>query len=128
MRRYVLKVRNSFGSAGDRDGEVQQKDIRIKLGKLLEAGIEGVSPFQNEINTAMPQHVVNRVGEALNSKRKPINGSKILLLGLAYKPNVDDLRESPTFILLDLLKQRGADVAYYDPHIPTINPTREHAH
>jgi UDP-N-acetyl-D-glucosamine dehydrogenase len=80
-----------------------------------------------EINTAMPQYVVNRVGEALNSKRKSINGSKILLLGLAYKPNVDDMRESPGFILLDLLKQRGAEVAYYDPHIPEINPTREHA-
>ncbi len=81
-----------------------------------------------EINTAMPQLVVNRVGEALNAKRKPINGSKILLLGLAYKPNVDDMRESPTFILMDLLKDRGAEVAYYDPHIPKINPTREHAH
>jgi UDP-N-acetyl-D-glucosamine dehydrogenase len=81
-----------------------------------------------EINTAMPQHVVNRTGEALNSKRKSINGSKILLLGLAYKPNVDDMRESPTFILLDLFKNRGAEVAYYDPHIPEINPTREHAH
>jgi UDP-N-acetyl-D-glucosamine dehydrogenase len=81
-----------------------------------------------EINTAMPHYVVNRVGEALNAKCKSINGSKILLLGLAYKPNVDDMRESPTFILLDLLKQRGAEVAYYDPHIPVINPTREHAH
>ena len=81
-----------------------------------------------EINTAMPQYVVNRVAEALNSKRKPINGSKILLLGLAYKPNVDDLRESPTFVLMDLLKQRGAEVAYFDPHIPEIHPTREHGH
>lgn len=81
-----------------------------------------------EINTAMPHYVVNRVGEALNAKKKSINGSKILLLGLAYKPNVDDMRESPTFILLDLLKNRGAEVAYYDPHIPEINPTREHAH
>ena len=68
----------------------------------------------------------NRVGEALNSKRKSINGSKILLLGLAYKPNVDDMRESPTFILLDLLKQRGAEVAYYDPYVPVIKRTREH--
>ena len=81
-----------------------------------------------EINTAMPQFVVNRVAEALNAKKKSVNGSKILLLGLAYKPNVDDLRESPTFILMDLLKARGADVAYYDPHIPDIHPTREHAH
>ena len=57
-----------------------------------------------------------------------MKGSKILLVGLAYKANVDDMRESPTFILLDLLKQRGAEVAYYDPFVPVINPTREHAH
>ena len=81
-----------------------------------------------EVNTSMPKFVVNRVADALNTKKKSVNGSKILLLGLAYKSNVDDMRESPTFILLDLLKERGADVAYYDPHIPNINPTREHAH
>ena len=81
-----------------------------------------------EINTAMPEYVVNRVAEALNAKKKAVNGSRVLLLGLAYKPNVDDMRESPTFILMDLLKQRGAEVAYYDPHVPVINPTREHAH
>lgn len=80
-----------------------------------------------EINTAMPKFVVNRVAEALNAKKKALNGSKVLLLGLAYKSNVDDMRESPTFILLDLLKDRGAEVAYYDPHIPVIQPTREHA-
>ncbi|HVY69167.1 MAG TPA: nucleotide sugar dehydrogenase [Verrucomicrobiae bacterium] len=80
-----------------------------------------------EVNTAMPQYVVNRVAEALNAAKKPVNGSKILLLGLAYKANVDDMRESPTYILLDLLKQRGAEVAYYDPHIPVIPPTREHS-
>lgn len=80
-----------------------------------------------EVNTSMPQYVIHRVSEALNEQRKPINGSKILLLGLAYKANVDDMRESPTFILLDLLKKRGAEVAYYDPFIPVITPTREHA-
>ena len=80
-----------------------------------------------EINTAMPQYVVDRVAEALNKRRKSVNGSRILLVGLAYKPDVDDMRESPTFTLLDLLKQRGAEVAYYDPHIPVIRPTREHA-
>jgi UDP-N-acetyl-D-glucosamine dehydrogenase len=79
-----------------------------------------------EINTAMPQHVVRRLAEALNQRKKPVNGSKILLLGLAYKSNVDDMRESPTFVLLDLLKAQGAEVAYYDPHIPVILPTREH--
>ena len=81
-----------------------------------------------EINTAMPHYVVNRVAEALNAKKKAVNGSKILLLGLAYKPNVDDMRESPTFVLFDLFKDRGAEIAYYDPHIPKIEPTREHAH
>jgi UDP-N-acetyl-D-glucosamine dehydrogenase len=81
-----------------------------------------------EINTAMPDYVVHQVAEALNSRRKPLNGSRILLLGLAYKADVDDMRESPTFILLDLLKKRGADVAYHDPHIPVIRPTREHGH
>src|SRR5206468_4084727 len=80
-----------------------------------------------EINTAMPQYVVNRVAEALNAQKKALNGSRVLLLGLAYKANVDDMRESPTFTLLDLLKKRGAEVAYYDPHIPVIPPTREHA-
>jgi UDP-N-acetyl-D-glucosamine dehydrogenase len=80
-----------------------------------------------EINTAMPKWVVNRVADALNTKKKAVNGSNVLLLGLAYKSNVDDMRESPTFLLLDLLKGRGAEVAYYDPHIPVINPTREHA-
>jgi UDP-N-acetyl-D-glucosamine dehydrogenase len=80
-----------------------------------------------EVNTSMPQYVVHRVVEALNAQKKSVNGSKILLLGLAYKANVDDMRESPTFILLDLLKHRGAEVAYHDPFVPVINPTREHA-
>jgi UDP-N-acetyl-D-glucosamine dehydrogenase len=80
-----------------------------------------------EINTAMPGHVVQQVGEALNAGRKPLNGARILVLGLAYKPNVDDERESPSYRIMELLKQRGADVAYYDPHVPVIRPTREHA-
>ena len=81
-----------------------------------------------EINTAMPDYVVNRVGEALNSQRKPLKGSKVLILGLAYKPDVDDDRESASYRLLDKLRERGADVAYYDPYVPVIGPTREHAH
>ena len=80
-----------------------------------------------EINTAMPEHVVNRVAEALNDQGKPVNGSKVLIIGLAYKPNVDDDRESPSYHLLDLLKRRGAEVAYYDPHVPVIRPSREHS-
>jgi UDP-N-acetyl-D-glucosamine dehydrogenase len=81
-----------------------------------------------EINTSMPLHVVERVGEALNSVRKPLNGSRVLILGLAYKPNVDDERESPSYRIMELLKQRGAEVSYYDPYVPVIRPTREHPH
>jgi UDP-N-acetyl-D-glucosamine dehydrogenase len=80
-----------------------------------------------EINTSMPLFVVNRVAEALNAQRKAINGSRVLLLGLAYKPNVDDPRESPTFVIMDMLKERGAQVDYHDPHVPVIGPMREHA-
>ena len=74
----------------------------------------------------MPLYVISKTVEALNSHRKPLNGSRALVLGLAYKANVDDMRESPAFHLLDLLQARGAQVAYYDPHIPIIGPTREH--
>ena len=81
-----------------------------------------------EINTAMPQVVVNKVAESLNGVRKPLNGSKVLLVGLAYKANVDDDRESPGYILLELLQKAGAKVAFYDPYIPVIRPSREHAH
>jgi UDP-N-acetyl-D-glucosamine dehydrogenase len=79
-----------------------------------------------EINTAMPQHVINRTVEALNSHRKAVNGSRVLILGLAYKPNVDDERESPSYVLMNLLKTRGAEVAYHDPYVPVVRPTREH--
>ena len=79
-----------------------------------------------EINTSMPVHVVARVGEALNSAFKPLNGSRVLVLGLAYKPNVDDERESPSYRIMQLLSERGAEVAYHDPYVPVIRPTREH--
>jgi UDP-N-acetyl-D-glucosamine dehydrogenase len=78
-----------------------------------------------EINTAMPDFVVNRVMEALNDAGKPLKGSKILMLGLAYKANVDDDRESPSYHLIEKLEERGASVSYNDPYIPTIRPTRE---
>jgi UDP-N-acetyl-D-glucosamine dehydrogenase len=81
-----------------------------------------------EINTAMPEHVVNRVMTALNSEGKALNGSRVLVLGLAYKPNVDDERESPSYVLMDLLGERGAELEYYDPYVPVIKPTREHSH
>jgi UDP-N-acetyl-D-glucosamine dehydrogenase len=81
-----------------------------------------------EVNTSMPHHVVRKVAEALNNEKKPVNGSRILLLGLAYKANVDDARESPTYVLMDLLKAQGAEIAYYDPFVPVIGPSREHGH
>ncbi len=79
-----------------------------------------------EINTRMPEYVVNRVAGALNSRKKAVNGSRILVLGLAYKADVDDDRESPSYVLMEMLSQRGAEVCYYDPYVPVIRPTREH--
>ena len=80
-----------------------------------------------EINTSMPDHVVKVVFEALNDDGKAIKGSHILILGLAYKANVDDDRESPTYKLIEKLEALGAHVSYHDPHIPVIPRTREHA-
>jgi UDP-N-acetyl-D-glucosamine dehydrogenase len=80
-----------------------------------------------EVNTAMPQHVVNRVAEALNDEGKPLRGSRVLVLGVAYKKDVDDPRESPAFPILELLQGRGADVCYNDPHVPRLPPMRHHS-
>jgi UDP-N-acetyl-D-glucosamine dehydrogenase len=80
-----------------------------------------------EINTDMPKYVVERTILALNAHKKAMNGSKILVIGLAYKPDVDDMRESPTFKIFDLLKKNGAVISYFDPYISEILPTREHA-
>ena len=80
-----------------------------------------------EINESMPKYVVQNTSKALNTRKKSINGSSMLLLGLAYKENVDDMRESPTFHIMDQLRELGAEVSYFDPHIPIITPTREHA-
>ena len=79
-----------------------------------------------EINRGMPNYVIHRTMEALNSRGKAVKGSKVLLLGLAYKSDVDDMRESPTFELLDGFKRLGAEVSYHDPHVPVVGPTREH--
>ena len=81
-----------------------------------------------EINTRMPEHVVDRVAAALNDLGKPVKGSRVLVLGLSYKPDISDDRESPSYRLMDLLDERGAEVAYHDPHVPMIQPSREHAH
>ncbi len=79
-----------------------------------------------EINSSMPDYVLHQIVAALNDRRKALNGSKILVLGLAYKANVDDDRESPSYVLMTALKERGAEVSYYDPYIPVIKLTREH--
>lgn len=79
-----------------------------------------------EVNGAMPDFVVNKLAMALNGRRKSINGSKVLVLGIAYKRDVDDMRESPSVIIMEKLRALGAEVSYSDPHIPTFPETREH--
>lgn len=81
-----------------------------------------------EINTQMPYFVVANIMDALNRDGKALRTSHILLVGLAYKPDVDDLRESPTLKLIELLEERGARTSYHDPYIPEIKPTREYPH
>jgi UDP-N-acetyl-D-glucosamine dehydrogenase len=81
-----------------------------------------------EINTSMPAYVVGKVADALNDQCKPIKGSKITLLGMAYKKDVDDPRESPGFELMELLLQKGAVVHYNDPYIPVLPAMRRYPH
>jgi len=79
-----------------------------------------------EINTAMPSFVVAQVGAALNLHRKALNGSKVLVLGLAYKRDIDDLRESPSLTIIELLRDAGAVVSYNDPFFPTVGHGRHY--
>lgn len=79
-----------------------------------------------EVNTAMPQWVVTKVMDALNECKKPINGSKILILGLSYKKNIDDTRESPSAELMQLLRDKGAIIFYSDPYVPVFPKKREY--
>ena len=80
-----------------------------------------------EINTAMPRYVVERLARALDERfAKGLNGAGILIVGLAYKKNVDDTRESPALTIMELLEARGARPAYHDPYLPAIPPSREH--
>jgi UDP-N-acetyl-D-glucosamine dehydrogenase len=81
-----------------------------------------------EVNTNMPRFVVSKIADALNDRGKPIKGSRITLLGMAYKKDVDDCRESPGLELMELLQQKGALVSYNDPHIPRLPPTRRYPH
>jgi UDP-N-acetyl-D-glucosamine dehydrogenase len=73
-----------------------------------------------QINGYMPCHVISQVADALNRQRKSINGSRILVLGVAYKPNVADTRESPALEIIHLLRERGAEVSYTDPYVPEL--------
>lgn len=79
-----------------------------------------------EVNSSMPDYVVEKLTGALNDRLKPVKGSRILVLGIAYKKNVDDMRESPSVILMEKLRDRGAMVDYSDPHIPVFPETRDH--
>jgi len=79
-----------------------------------------------EVNTQMPYYVVERIFELLNKDRKAINGSKILILGAAYKKDIDDMRESPSLRLIELLNEKGAAVSYNDPYIPKLPKTRKY--
>jgi UDP-N-acetyl-D-glucosamine dehydrogenase len=79
-----------------------------------------------EINTRMPHYVIDRLAAAMNDRGRAVKGSRVLVLGLAYKPDIDDTRESPSFELIDLLRKMGAEVDYSDPHVPRTVPVRKH--
>jgi UDP-N-acetyl-D-glucosamine dehydrogenase len=80
-----------------------------------------------EINSTMPEWVVEKISDALNEREKPIRGSRILVLGIAYKKNVDDMRESPSVELMTMLQAKGAEIAYSDPHVPTFPKMRRYS-
>jgi UDP-N-acetyl-D-glucosamine dehydrogenase len=80
-----------------------------------------------EINTSMPRYVISKVGDALNDARKSVNGAKVLVLGLSYKENIDDDRESPSYELIELLQDKGAEVDYCDPYFPQARHGRRHS-
>jgi UDP-N-acetyl-D-glucosamine dehydrogenase len=79
-----------------------------------------------EVNSAMPEWVVHKVTEALNDRQKPLRGCKILVLGIAYKKDVDDMRESPSVHVMEILEDKGAVIAYSDPHVPVFPKLRDH--
>jgi UDP-N-acetyl-D-glucosamine dehydrogenase len=79
-----------------------------------------------EVNEAMPAHVVQYVAKGLNQQKKAMNGSRILMLGMAYKKDIDDLRESPSLTVIELLREQGADVLYNDPYFPTVGRGRHY--
>ena len=95
--------------------KAKQFDFRTKFIELA-----------GEVNAAMPGYVIDRTAEALNRVRKPLNGSKVLVLGLAYKKDIDDLRESPSLTIIELLQERGAIVSYNDPYFESVGCGRHY--
>ena len=95
--------------------KAKQFDFRTKFIELA-----------GEVNIAMPYYVIDKTAEALNQHKKAMNGSKILVLGLAYKKDIDDLRESPSLTIIELLRQRGAEVSYNDPFFATVGHGRHY--
>src|ERR1700682_2310183 len=95
--------------------------------KATQTGMEArFIELAGEINTSMPYHVVDSVGEALNQHKKSLRGSKLLILGVAYKKDVDDLRESPSLKIMEILQKRGADFDYNDPYFPQLHKMRHY--
>ena len=89
--------------------------------KAKQAGFEArFIELAGHVNAAMPHYVADKVGEALNTHRKPVNGSSILVLGVTYKKDIDDIRESPALDVMHVLHQRGARISFADPHVPTL--------
>ena len=82
--------------------------------------------LSGEVNRAMPEYVVSKLADGLNERGKPLKGSKVLILGIAYKKNVDDMRESPSVEIMEMLEAKGVTVAYSDPHVPVFPKMREH--
>ena len=95
--------------------KAKQFDFRTKFIELA-----------GEVNIAMPYYVIEKTVEALNQHKKSMNGSKILVLGLAYKKDIDDLRESPSLTVIELLRQRGAEVSYNDPFFASVGHGRHY--
>jgi UDP-N-acetyl-D-glucosamine dehydrogenase len=90
--------------------------------KAKQAGLEArFIELAGQINGTMPRHVVGLVADALNDECKAVKGSRLLVMGVAYKANIDDVRESPALDIMELLHRRGAEVSWYDPHVPALH-------
>jgi UDP-N-acetyl-D-glucosamine dehydrogenase len=83
--------------------------------------------LSGEVNRAMPEYVVSKLTDGLNEHGKSLKGSKVIVLGIAYKKNVDDMRESPSVEIMELIRAKGAEVHYSDPHVPIFPKMREHS-